>query len=293
MANFLVIGDLSLDLEFRGKAHKFAETAPEATVYRAALCDEPKMSLGMAGNVVRALRAFGHRVTLVSQLGNDWWGITAYSLIPSSVRRLLQRTETTTLKLRAYDGDGRMVGRWDRDAFVGEPRELRTTERYDGTVIVDYDKGVLDELLMGRLPQPIIVHSKYHRPERRPWNICATYAVCNLQEFERRFRGLLQGTYDSEAKEHAARYLLPTAGIDSGLVVTCGRAGAVYYDFQKVGDATNVPNPSQDNGCHLSGCGDVFLAGFASTIVGGGGLHSAVVAGLERSSHYALTGEVS
>src|SRR5262250_279119 len=157
-AHLLVVGDLMLDRFVWGDVDRIS---PEAPVPVLRVTSE-SFRLGGAANVIHNIRSLGGRVTACGVVGRD----SAGRMVTHNLKRVGASTAgvysdaryPTTEKSRIIAGPGhQQIVRLDRENHgaisASSRRRLRQfvldrARRFDGIVISDYGKGVIDEELL-------------------------------------------------------------------------------------------------------------------------------------------------
>jgi bifunctional ADP-heptose synthase (sugar kinase/adenylyltransferase) len=131
----LVLGDLMLDRYIWGDVSRISPEAPVPVV--AVRADSP--CLGGAGNVAQNLRSLGASPLLAGIVGNDAEGRWIKKNAADSRGIFVDRSRPTTVKTRIIAHHQQVV------------RVDLRSERYEGLLISDYNKGIVNSSLMGRV----------------------------------------------------------------------------------------------------------------------------------------------
>ena len=139
--NLLVIGESCIDLYRFGRCERLSVEAPVPILLQTKTESKP----GMAANVALNVKSLGHLVTSVT---NE----TAIT----KERFLDERFSQQILRVDSND-------RWE-PLEPNRVLSLLKTEKFDGTLISDYNKGFLTHSVLSRLipylPGPVFVDSK-------------------------------------------------------------------------------------------------------------------------------------
>ena len=148
----LVLGDLMLDRYIWGGVSRISPEAPVPVVevHQDSLC------LGGAGNVAQNLRSLGAAPLLTGVVGNDPEGrwIRKNAAVGKGI--FIDRSRPTTVKTRIIAHHQQVV-RVDFEKRGALPSDLEKNilghlrlEKYDGLLISDYNKGIVNPPLMAR-----------------------------------------------------------------------------------------------------------------------------------------------
>ena len=169
----LVIGDIILDVYYKGIVERISPEAPIPIIH----VKEISYTLGGAANVVQNIAALGATAIAIGVIGEDLNGDVINGLFHKSVKNLLLRLpgHPTTSKIRAVSGNQQIV-RMDFEESVKYTDELLEQLSYliknelpniDVVVISDYNKGVvnkgLTDMIISNCKQlkiPVIVDPK-------------------------------------------------------------------------------------------------------------------------------------
>ncbi|MDO5341922.1 MAG: bifunctional ADP-heptose synthase [Bacteroidia bacterium] len=154
----MIIGDVMLDLYLNGKVERIS---PEAPVPIVAVKDR-FMRLGGAANVAQNIKAMGAEAILCSIIGDDSKSLDFMKLLDSHELPkngiVKSKHRRTTAKYRIIGNNAQMlrVDEEDTDNLSEEEYvtlcnkidEILKTEKIDGIILQDYNKGVLTEQLI-------------------------------------------------------------------------------------------------------------------------------------------------
>ena len=179
----LVLGDLMLDDFIWGRVSRISPEAPVPVVD----VESQTFRAGGCANVAANVRALGGHPLTIGVIGRDDAGRRLKMLLAElgiDAGHLIEDDRHTTLKTRIV-AHGQQVVRTDREdrSPVGSNVVEALTRRFDkvlgdvaAIVVSDYDKGVVNEELLGRvLPRaqqagvpvfldPKVHHADYYRP---------------------------------------------------------------------------------------------------------------------------------
>ena len=147
----LVIGDIILDVYYKGTVERISPEAPIPIIH----VKEISYTLGGAAHVVQNIAALGATAIAIGVIGEDLNGDVINGLFHKSVKNLLLRLpgHPTTSKIRAVSGNQQIV-RMDFEESVKYTDELLEQLSYliknelpniDVVVISDYNKGVVNK----------------------------------------------------------------------------------------------------------------------------------------------------
>ncbi|MGB7294559.1 MAG: D-glycero-beta-D-manno-heptose-7-phosphate kinase [Candidatus Aminicenantales bacterium] len=148
----LVLGDLMLDRYIWGAVSRISPEAPVPVVevHRDSLC------LGGAGNVAQNLLSLGATPLLTGVVGNDPEGRWIRKNAAGSGGVFIDRSRPTTVKTRIIAHHQQVV-RVDLEKKGALPAEMEKNildhlrlEKYDGLLISDYNKGIVNPSLMAK-----------------------------------------------------------------------------------------------------------------------------------------------
>lgn len=188
----LVIGDIILDVYYKGIVERISPEAPIPIIH----VKEISYTLGGAANVVQNIATLGANVVVIGVIGDDLNGDVINNLFHSNVKNLLVKLpgHPTTSKIRAVSGNQQIV-RMDFEEPIKYNNELlqnlinvikNELLNIDVVVISDYNKGVVNKDLTDviiknckQLGIPVIVD-----PKGGDWNkyIDADVVTPNISE---------------------------------------------------------------------------------------------------------------
>ena len=144
----LVIGDVMLDHYIFGKTTRISPEAPVPVVH----FKQEKYKLGGAANVANNLIEMGAEVDLIGFTGKDNDAITLKQMLLSKkIGNYLQsKKNITTTKKTSVIGNNNQIARIDYEKLTYEYVNInKNLDKYDVVIISDYNKGVVNDLLVG------------------------------------------------------------------------------------------------------------------------------------------------
>ena len=148
----LVLGDLMLDRYIWGDVSRISPEAPVPVVE----VKEDSLCLGGAGNVARNILSLGGAAILAGIVGNDKEGQWIQDQIPGKKGIFADSARPTTVKTRIIARHQQVV-RVDQERKSAVTPELEEKlldfigrEKYDGLLISDYNKGIVNASLAGK-----------------------------------------------------------------------------------------------------------------------------------------------
>jgi len=148
----LVLGDLMLDRYIWGAVSRISPEAPVPVVE----VKKDTLCLGGAGNVAQNLRSLGAEPVLAGVVGDDPEGRWIRDNALDSRGIICDKSRPTTVKTRIIAHHQQVV-RVDLEQRVTLSAELEKkiltfiqSERYDGLLISDYNKGIVNPSLMAK-----------------------------------------------------------------------------------------------------------------------------------------------
>ena len=281
-ARVVVVGDVLLDRFVEGNVSRVSPEAPVAILRHG----REFARLGGAGNVAANLAAYGVAITLVGAVGDDAAGRELAGLCTDcpglTPRLVVDRGRPTTVKTRFMGGWHQLL-RVDSEAAHALP-QAQADEMFhaaaeaiadaDIVVLSDYDKGVLDPVMVGRIiaearraGRKVIVD-----PKKRDPAVFAGADILkpNIEEMAL-FTGLRPRS-DDEA-EAACRRLIEIAGV--GAVLFTRGEGGMTLVRASGGQPLHV-RAETHRVFDVTGAGDSVIATLAATLAGGEDLEDAV-----------------
>lgn len=155
----LVVGDLILDHYIVGKVDRVSPEAPVPVVW----ANRENFVCGGAANVGLNLVALGAKVSLCGALGRDHFGDVLTSLVShgkiDTSLIVADKTRPTTLKTRIIANHQQVVRvDWESVEFLSLETNKnilnkvnKNIDKFDGVIIEDYGKGVVNPDLVGEL----------------------------------------------------------------------------------------------------------------------------------------------
>lgn len=154
----MIIGDVMLDLYLNGRVERISPEAPVPIV----AVKGRFMRLGGAANVAQNIKALGAEPVLCSVIGGDSKSIdflkllADHQLAENGIVRSEQRRTTAKYRilgnnvqmLRVDEEDTDNLSENEHIALCGKIDEILRTEKIDGIILQDYNKGVLTERLI-------------------------------------------------------------------------------------------------------------------------------------------------
>ncbi|MFA5410559.1 MAG: D-glycero-beta-D-manno-heptose-7-phosphate kinase [Candidatus Omnitrophota bacterium] len=281
-AKILVIGDLILDEYIWGDVERISPEAPVPVVWAKKRTYVP----GGAANVAHNIRALDAKVSLVGVIGKDEnRDILLTELKKRKINAegiFVEAKRHTTVKSRIVAGHQQVV-RLDWEHTDSLSRELneriikfirKNIEDFDGIIIEDYGKGVINAHLLGELIKlarksrkiitvdPKEEHFQFYRgvtaitPNRRELE----NAVRNLKikDCTNSFKVNTDRLFTDSDIDLAAKEIMQYLNLDS-LLVTLGEQGMRLFD--RSGRITHIPTVAQEV-FDVSGAGDTVIATF-------------------------------
>ena len=148
----IVLGDLMLDRYIWGNVSRISPEAPVPVIE----VKEDSLCLGGAGNVARNILSLGGKALLAGIVGHDKEGRWIRDQIPGRKGIFFDRTRPTTVKTRIIARHQQVV-RVDLEikSEVTPAQEKKIlnflgSEKYDGLLISDYNKGMVNPSLIGK-----------------------------------------------------------------------------------------------------------------------------------------------
>ncbi|MBN2483698.1 MAG: D-glycero-beta-D-manno-heptose-7-phosphate kinase [Candidatus Omnitrophica bacterium] len=280
----LVVGDLILDHYIFGDAERISPEAPVPVVW----ANKESFVGGGAVNVALNLIDLGARVSLCGVVGNDHFGKVLVSLVKGKgidtgfVAK--DRSRPTTLKSRVVAVQQQVVRiDWESQEFLPLSINSRVLDRikksihqFDGVIIEDYGKGVINPSLVDQL---VRICKKYDKiitvdPKEEHFDYYenVTAMTPNLKEAQ------IAGQMTVRSKEQIN--LLGEVIMDrfklKGLLITMGKEGMRL--FLDNGKSFHIPTYALEV-YDVTGAGDTVVAVFTLALLSGASyLEAAVIA---------------
>jgi D-beta-D-heptose 7-phosphate kinase/D-beta-D-heptose 1-phosphate adenosyltransferase len=263
----LVLGDVVLDKYIWGKVERLS---PEAPVPVVAVGSETAV-LGGAGNVAANIVSLGGKAHIISVRGDDEEGKTLERLLSENVIKhslLVDKTRPTTTKLRVI-GHNQQIVRIDKE--VSAPISLshankiqalytRAVTNTAGTIIEDYDKGVVTEenlraimKIAQKRKQKVFIDPKNSHWK---WFAGAELVKPNQKETEH-ITGIKLLNKESVLKAGKALLKLTKA---KTIAITRGGEGMTLFGAS---GTTFIPQTTKRNVADPTGAGDTVIATLA------------------------------
>lgn len=267
--HILVVGDLIIDNYIWGSVNRISPEAPVPVIQ----ITKKEYRLGGAGNVAANLAGLGTRVTLAGSCGDDGFEKTIAELCQkAAIEPLLQTSaqRNTTLKSRIIAQHQQLL-RIDEENCTplveSETGALfrmisRNSDRYDGVIISDYNKGLLtlsftSDIIRHFQRKPLIVDPKSNDFSKYRG---ATALKPNRKEFANAIR---QPDLTDDEIEYYGKKLVADINLN-GLVITLGEQGVFVLDNQQ--KSMLIPTKAREV-FDVSGAGDTFIATFLAGLI--------------------------
>jgi len=298
-AKILVVGDLILDEYIRGTVERISPEAPVPVLW----ANKREFVPGGTANVANNISSLGAKVTLLGVTGDD---ANAKILLGELKKRkidtasiFIEKNRHTTVKTRILAGHQQVVRvDWEHRhdlTYEINAKIIKFIERninsFDGIIIEDYGKGVINIPLLGKLisfarsnkkiitVDPKEENFQYYRgvtsitPNRKELE----NAVRNLkiQDTANRFKINTDKLFTDKSVDLAAREILEYLNLDS-ILVTLGEQGMKL--LEKNGRLTHILTQAQEV-FDVSGAGDTVISIFTLALcVGASKLEAAHIA---------------
>ncbi len=288
-AKILVVGDLILDEYIRGTVERISPEAPVPVLW----ANKRDFAPGGTANVANNISSFGGRVTLLGVTGDDANSKILFNELKKrkiDTRSIfIEKNRHTTVKTRILAGHQQVVRvDWEHTHDLSNEinaKILRFVEKnidsFDGIIIEDYGKGVINIALLGKLisfarsnkkiitVDPKEENFRYYRavtsitPNRKELE----NAVRNLKVQDRanRFKINTDKLFTDKSVDQAAREILGYLNLDS-ILVTLGEQGMKL--LEKNGRLTHIPTQAQEV-FDVSGAGDTVISAFTLALCAG------------------------
>lgn len=285
----LVVGDLILDEYIRGSVERISPEAPVPVLW----ADRREYVPGGTANVANNISSLKGKVTLLGVTGDD---ANSRILLGELKKRkintdsiFIERDRHTTVKTRILAGHQQVVRvDWEHTHdLTGEvnTKILKFIEKniglYDGIIIEDYGKGVINVALLEKLiafsrkykkiitVDPKEENFRYYRgvtsitPNRKELE----NAVRNLkiQDTANRFKIRTDKLFTDNSLNQAAGEILEYLNLDS-ILVTLGEHGMKLLENN--GRLTHIPTQAQEV-FDVSGAGDTVISTFTLALCAG------------------------
>lgn len=159
--NVLIIGDVMIDAYMWGNVNRISPEAPVPVV----TINKKENRLGGAANVALNIQAMGANPVLCSVIGDDDGAKLFFDLLKeqklSSKGILKSKKRLTTVKTRVISHNHQMlrvdeeientINDKEIDALSSEIKKLLVSEKIDVIIFEDYDKGCINEKLIGNV----------------------------------------------------------------------------------------------------------------------------------------------
>ena len=243
-SNISVIGDIMLDKYVYCEIIGFS---PEDDLTPKIRPKRHQSFPGGAANVAKNLRTIQCNCTLYGIIGNDTNGQELKTLLnDSNIKcKLYEQLKPTTTKTIYVTPKGRHIMRMDEEIAIPIPRNILKqieeeyqSNKYDITIISDYNKGMITKELMN-------IINKYSKVVVDPKGLDYT-----------KYGKVLAITPNH--KEYG-----PTNNAQN-TIVTQGPEGSILYNDK----CTSIPVSPREVG-DATGCGDSFIAGLAASLASG------------------------
>ena len=289
-ANILVVGDLILDEYIWGDVERISPEAPVPVVWAKRRTFVP----GGAANVANNLRTLGAKVSIAGVVGDDQNRKIMLAYLRKNhidVRGIFTENKRhTTLKSRIFARHQQVVRvDWEHINSIKKSTKDRIINfisknigNFDGVIIEDYGKGVIDyellshlESLKNDLGKKIITvdpkedHFELYRgvtaitPNRKEAENAVRYL--KMQDKENLFKVYKDKLAKSDDIKKAGMAILKHLDLES-LLVTLGENG--MWLFEQGGRNQHIPTVAQEV-FDVSGAGDTTIATFTLALVCG------------------------
>jgi rfaE bifunctional protein kinase chain/domain len=272
--NVLIVGDVMLDEYLIGSVQRIS---PEAPVPVVDVTDQ-EFRLGGAANVALNLQNLGLKPLLVGVIGADREGRLFSELVEQSgmnTSGLLQLSSRhTTVKTRII-GQAQHITRVDREAkeYLDDLEAQKLVdliadkiEKSDGIILQDYNKGVLNELVIKSTIELAIKQDKLISVDPKFTNFLhyrnVTIFKPNIKETE---AALAMHVEDEKSLLSAGERLLELLESKS-LLITRGAEGMSL--FEQDGAVTHIPTKARKI-ADVSGAGDTVISTLTASLIGG------------------------
>jgi D-glycero-beta-D-manno-heptose-7-phosphate kinase len=263
----MIIGDVMVDAYLWGKVERIS---PEAPIPIVAL-RKRENRMGGAANVAMNIHSMGAKPVLCSVIGMDDKGENFINLLKKekieSYGIVRSQQRITTTKFRIFGNNSQMLrvdeevehdlSEQDRTSLLEQIEKILSTEKIDGIIFQDYNKGVITPILISEVVEkarirniPITVD-----PKKRNFDLYAgvTLFKPNLKELKEG----LKYEFDAGNRESimkASQVLL--AKLDCRYVLTTLSEHGVLISLIDKGNEKNIYIPA-----HLRSVSDVSGAG--------------------------------
>jgi rfaE bifunctional protein kinase chain/domain len=281
-ARVAVLGDMMLDRYFWGRADRISPEAPVPVVRVTGRSSR----VGGSANVAANLHTLGAKVTLLSLVGGDATGAELCGLIADlgleNRMILVEKGRQTTEKVRIIAHHQQVV-RADFETTIRLTPESREAfleelgagvDRFDGLIVSDYGKGVVEEEYLQRIiavwrskSKPVLIdpHIGHFR-----WYRGATLITPNTREASS-FYGV---ELDRDETFASAGFRMKEELALDAMLITRGEEGmSLYLENRKQIDIPTVATEVYD----VTGAGDTVIGLLGVCLASGVPLIDAVV----------------
>lgn len=270
----LVVGDLILDHYIFGEAERISPEAPVPVVW----ANNESFVGGGAVNVALNLIDLGAQVSLCGVVGNDYFGQVLISLVKEKKidTRFIAKDSSrpTTLKSRVVAVHQQVVRiDWESQEFLPLTINKRVLElikknihRFDGVIIEDYGKGVINPALVEQLVRLCKKHNKIitvdPKEEHFDYYENVTAMTPNLKEAQ------IAGQMNVRTKEqiNLLGEIIMNRFKLKGLLITMGKDGMKL--FLDDGKSFHIPTYALEV-YDVTGAGDTVIAVFTLALLSG------------------------
>lgn len=272
----LVLGDLMLDRYIWGDVSRISPEAPVPVIE----VKEDSLCLGGAGNVARNILSLGGAALLAGIVGNDKEGQWIRAQIPGSKGIFTDRARPTTVKTRIIARHQQVV-RVDLERKSAATSDLEKKildflggEKYDGLLISDYNKGIVNPSLTGKAlalaaerGTPVFVDPKVEH-----FRLFSPVTLLTPNHFEA--EKIVGRTCRTEAEvERAGREILSLVSARY-LIIKRGEHGMAV--FGGGGKPVFIPTVAREV-FDVTGAGDTVLAAAALALLAGASIEDAAL----------------
>lgn len=262
--NILIVGDVMLDWDNFAKVDRLS---PEASVLVADVENEV-FRLGGALNVAHNLKILGAEVTVIGVLGTDYFGDCLLSEVEKEhLNHFLLRDSNrrTTVKQRFFNDQNIHLFRGDREDrhVISQDIQAKIHEyinssknTWDGIIIVDYNKGLIEKNLakiLSKVNIPIFADLK---PSQMKLFYNLEAITSNAKEAIEYARRRTMN-FDENIEIYAVAQILREHS--KIVIITMGKDGLYFYQDGN----GQIIAPDLDNSNSIvdtCGCGDVITA---------------------------------
>jgi rfaE bifunctional protein kinase chain/domain len=273
----LVVGDIMMDRSISGRVYRISPEAPVPVIVE----ENDDFTLGGAANVANNILSLGGKVSLCGLIGDDENGEKIHKrLIEKGIKTdgiFLETKRKTTVKTRiiAHHPHHQQLVRIDRET-TESPKNSTLRKlldflklnigNFDGIVISDYGKGLLEEKLSQTIIQKAKKLKKFvmvdPKTKNFPYFKGATVVTSNIKEASEESRIPIAG---KASVERMGRELLSQLGCGV-LIITQGKDGMTIFEAHK--EPIHVQNAAREV-FDVTGAGDTVIGTMALALGAG------------------------